>query len=188
MSERIRAGLDGLIRVAREVAGQADAIEALGRRYVETLRRGGTLLFAGNGGSAAHAQHVATEYVVRFARTRQAFRALALTTDSSALTAAGDDLGFEQVFARQIEALARPGDLLVLHSTSGASPNLLAAVQAARQAGAGVVALLGRGGGPLVGLVDQAVVVPSDETSRIQELHLAIEHLLVAIVEEELSG
>ena len=188
MSGRIRAGLDELARVSQAVAGQADAIEALGRRYVETLRGGGTLFFAGNGGSAAHAQHVATEYVVRFGRPRRPFRAVALTTDSSALTAAGNDLGFEQVFARQIEALARPGDLVVLHSTSGASANLVAAVHAARAAGAGVVALLGRDGGALAGLVDQAVVVPSAETSRIQELHLAIEHLLVAMVEEELSA
>ncbi len=187
MTDRIRGGLEELADTAAALRGQADRIEAIGRRYITTLRGGGTLFFAGNGGSAAHAQHVATEYVVRFSVARRPFRALALTTDSSLLTAAGNDLGFDRVFARQIEALARPGDLLVLHSTSGASRNLIAAVEAARRIGTGVVALLGRDGGPLAPLVDLAVVVPSDQTSRIQELHLAIEHLLVDMVERELA-
>ena len=113
-----------------DLAGPAARVAA---RYATTLRGGGTLYFAGNGGSAADAQHLATEYVVRYTGKRRAYAAVALTTDTSLLTAAGNDLGFEQIFARQVEALCRPGDLLVLHSTSGASPNLLAAAMAARE-------------------------------------------------------
>lgn len=188
MTSRIREGLEELADLASALRGQAPRIEAIGRRYLAALKAGGTLFFAGNGGSAAHAQHVATEYLVRFRKPRRPFRAIALTTDSSVLTAAGNDLGFEQVFARQIEALAGPRDLLVLHSTSGESRNLIVAVEAARKVGTGVVALLGKDGGALAKLVDEALVIPSGETSRIQELHLAVEHLLVAMVEEELGG
>jgi D-sedoheptulose 7-phosphate isomerase len=186
-AEPIRAGLDRLATAAAALAGQADRIALLARRYLATLRGGGTIFFAGNGGSAAHAQHVATEYVVRFGRTRRPFRAVALTADGPLLTAVGNDLGFVEVFARQVEALAGPADLLVLHSTTGTSDNLVRAVAAARKTGTPTVALLGRDGGTLLGLVDQAVVVPSDETSRIQELHLAIEHLIVEQVERELG-
>ena len=156
-------------------------------RRAETLRRGGTLFFAGNGGSAADAQHLATEYVVRFREPRRPFAAVALTTDSSLLTAAANDLGFEQVFARQLEAIGRSGDLLSLHSTSGESANLLAAARAAKAGGMAVVAFLGRGGGALRLLADEAVVVPSDTVSRIQEIHLALEHLIVEVVEENMT-
>ncbi len=156
------------------------------RRYAETLRTGGTLVFCGNGGSAADAQHLATEYVVRYSATRRPFAAVALTTDSSLLTAAANDLGFERVFARQVEALCRPRDLLVLHSTSGESPNLLAATRAARERSVATVAFLGRGGGALAPLVDEAIVVPSDDSGRIQVIHLTLEHLIVELVEAEL--
>ncbi len=159
-------------------------VAALAQRYVAVLSGGGTLYFAGNGGSAADAQHLATEYVVRFRQPRRPFSAVALTTDTSLLTAAGNDLGFEQIFARQVEAHCRPGDLLILHSTTGASLNLLAAARAARAMGVAVAAFLGRDGGPLRDLADIAIVVPSDDTSRIQELHLALEHLIVEVVEE----
>src|SRR5437667_416553 len=147
----------------------------LAGRYIETLQGGGTLFFAGNGGSAADAQHLATEYVVRYSHNRRALPAIALTTDTSLLTACGNDLGFDEIFARQIEALARPGDLVVLHSTSGESPNVVRAAQAARAKGVHVVALLGKGGGAARELVDDCVVIPADETSHIQELHLAVE-------------
>lgn len=185
-AERIRAGLRALAAGATGLEAHAESIAALGARYAATFRAGGTVFFAGNGGSAAAAQHVAAEYVVRYRTTRRALRAVALTTDSSALTAAGNDLGFEQVFSRQVEALGKPGDLLVLHSTSGQSANLLRAAETARRTGVSVVALLGGDGGPLRGLVDQALVVPATETSRIQELHLAVEHLIVELVEAEL--
>ncbi len=185
--DRVRGSLQELARSAAAVERQAEAIVAMAARYAATLRGGGTLFFAGNGGSAAHAQHLATEYVVRYRKDRRPLRAVALTTDGSALTAAGNDLGYEAVFARQIEALAGPGDLLILLSTSGRSPNLLRAVEAARAVGVPVVAMLGGDGGALAGLVDQALVVPAEAPSRIQELHLAIDHLIVELVEEELE-
>jgi len=124
---------------------------------------------------------------VRYSASRRPLAALALTTDSSLLTAAGNDLGFERIFARQVEALCRPGDLLVLHSTSGKSPNLLAAARAARERSVRTIAFLGRDGGALAGQVDEAIVVPSDDTGRIQVIQLALEHLIVELVEEELA-
>jgi len=186
---RIRESLDGLATLAGRVAAeQADAIAVIADRYEATLRGGGTLFFAGNGGSAADAQHVATEYVVRYQTNRPAMRAVALTTDTSLLTACANDLGFEEVFARQVEALAEPGDLLVLHSTSGESPNVIRAAQAAKARGVGVVALLGRSGGQLKDIADLVLVVPATETARIQELHLAIEHVICDLVEDRLKG
>jgi D-sedoheptulose 7-phosphate isomerase len=186
---RIRESLDGLATLAGRVAAeQADAIAAIADRYEATLRGGGTLFFAGNGGSAADAQHVATEYVVRYQTNRPAMRAVALTTDTSVLTACANDMGFDEVFARQVEALAEPGDLLVLHSTSGESPNVIRAAQAAKAQGVGVVALLGRSGGQLKDIADLVLVVPATETARIQELHLAIEHVICDLVEDRLKG
>lgn len=159
------------------------ALEALVDLVLERVAAGQTLLFCGNGGSAADAQHLATEYVVRFRQQRRALPAIALTTDTSLLTAAANDLGFEEVFARQVEALARPGDILFLHSTSGESPNLWAAARAAREKGVTTVALLARGGGRLRELVDYPLVVPAEEGAHAQEIHLAIGHALCAAVE-----
>ncbi|HEU5220231.1 MAG TPA: SIS domain-containing protein [Gemmatimonadales bacterium] len=185
--DRIRAGLRSLAQAAEAATGLAPQVAALAERYIAVLGGGGTLYFAGNGGSAADAQHLATEYVVRFRQARRPLSAVALTTDTSLLTAAGNDLGFEQIFARQVEAHCRPGDLLILHSTSGASANLLAAARAARARGVPVAAFLGGDGGALRALADVAIVVPSDDTSRIQELQLALEHLIVEAVEEALG-
>lgn len=180
----IMEGLRELARLARVVADlHAADVEAVAEEVLETLRGGGKLLFCGNGGSAADAQHLAAEYVVRFSRQRAALPALALTTDTSVLTAGANDLGFEAVFARQVEALGRAGDLLVLHSTSGSSPNLLRAAETARRIGIRTVALLARGGGPLRTRVDRALVVPTDATARAQELHLAIGHVICDRVE-----
>jgi D-sedoheptulose 7-phosphate isomerase len=187
--EQIQASLGALAELAARVAAEkADEIAALVDRYEVALRGGGTLFFAGNGGSAADAQHLATEYVVRYQTTRPALRAMALTTDTSLLTACANDLGFDEVFARQVEALAEPGDLLVLHSTSGESPNLIRAAQAAKARGVTVVAFLGKGGGQLAELADVALVIPADDTARIQELHLAIEHVICDLVEDRLRG
>jgi D-sedoheptulose 7-phosphate isomerase len=186
---KIRESLNGLATLAGRVAAeQADAIVAIADRYEQTLRAGGTLFFAGNGGSAADAQHLATEYVVRYQTNRPAMRAVALTTDTSLLTACANDMGFDEVFARQVEALADRGDLLILHSTSGESPNVIRAAQSAKARGVPVVAFLGKSGGPLKALADVALVVPADETARIQELHLAIEHIICDIVEERMKG
>jgi len=172
-------------RTSRELAGE---IAAVAGAVVRVLESGKKLLFCGNGGSAADAQHLAAEYVVRFRRDRRPLPALALTTDTSLLTAAANDYGFEEVFARQVRALGAPGDILFLHSTSGESPNLIAAARAAREVGVGTVALLARGGGRLRGEVDTAVVVPTDNTAHAQEIHLAVGHLICAIVEERLLG
>jgi D-sedoheptulose 7-phosphate isomerase len=187
MQGRVESALESLASVVLASRALSEQVTGIARRYTEVLRGGGTLFFCGNGGSAADAQHLATEYVVRYAKARRALAAVALTTDSSLLTAAANDFGFEQIFARQVEALCRPGDLLVLHSTSGRSPNLLAAVAVARQRSVATVAFLGQGGGPLGAAVDEAVLVPSAETSQIQALHLALQHVIVELVEEELG-
>ena len=187
-ASRIEEGLEELARVAQASRGLSDRAAQIASRYVEVLRRGGTLFFCGNGGSAADAQHLAAEYVVRYGANRKPLAALALTTDSSILTAGGNDLGFEQVFARQVEALCRSDDLLVFHSTSGQSANLLAAARSARQAGVPTVAFLGKGGGDLAGLVDETLIVPSTSTSQVQLIHMALQHLIVESVERELFG
>ena len=167
-------------RTAAELAPAIAEATALVHR---TLTGGGTLFFCGNGGSAADAQHIATEYVVRYRRDRRAWPAVALTTDTSLLTAAGNDLGFDAIFSRQVEALARPGDLLIVHSTSGNSPNVIRAAEAARARGVAVLALSARDGGALAPLADVSIVVPTDRTDRAQELHLCIQHLICDAVE-----
>ena len=151
-----------------------------------TVNAGRTLFFCGNGGSAADAQHLATEYVVRYMRARRAIAAIALTTDTSLLTAAANDLGFEQVFARQIDALARPGDLLIIHSTSGDSPNVLRAAESARRVGAKVLAFSARSGGLLRELADLSIIIPTQRTDRAQEVHMCIEHAICELIEQEL--
>ncbi len=185
---------DRVLRALQELADTAQlAAERLGPDIEraaaivrETVGRGGTLFFCGNGGSAADAQHMATEYVVRYARTRRAYPAVALTTDTSLLTAAGNDLGFDQVFARQVEALVTPNDLLIIHSTSGNSPNVLLAAEAARAKGAPVLAFSARDGGRLRTLATHSVIVPTQRTDRAQEIHLCIEHAICDLVEEGL--
>ena len=186
---RVRAALEAHATLALTVAGSmAPEIAALAERSLKSLHAGGKLLFCGNGGSAADAQHLAAEYVVRFARERRALAALALTTDTSILTAGGNDYGFERVFERQVRALATSSDLLILHSTSGESENLIRAARAAREVGAGTVALLARGGGRLKDEVDLALVVPTDSTARAQEVHLTIGHIVCDLVETALAG
>ncbi len=183
-ADTVREHLSELHRVVEEVAdAHAGAVATLAGYVISAIAGGGKVMFCGNGGSAADAQHLATEYVVRFARERRALPAVALTTDTSLLTAGANDYGFETVFARQVEALGRPGDLLVLHSTSGNSPNLLEAARVARAAGVRTVALLAKGGGALRHEVDFAVVVPTDSTARAQELHLAIGHVVCELAD-----
>ena len=179
----LRELADTAQRVAEQLGPDLDKALAMVR---DTVRRGGTLLFCGNGGSAADAQHLATEYVVRYTRNRRAYPAIALTTDTSILTAAGNDLGFDEIFARQVEALAKPGDLLVIHSTSGNSPNVLRAAEAARAKKVQVLALSARDGGELKALATHCVVVPTDRTDRAQELQLCIQHVICDLVELDL--
>jgi D-sedoheptulose 7-phosphate isomerase len=183
-----------VVRALRELSDTALAtaatleadIESAAAMVRATVKAGRTLFFCGNGGSAADAQHLATEYVVRYMRARRAVAAIALTTDTSLLTAAANDLGFEQVFARQVEALARPGDLLIIHSTSGDSPNVLRAAESARKVGAKVLAFSARTGGALRDLADLSIVIPTQRTDRAQELHLCIEHAICELIEAEL--
>jgi len=156
----------------------------VGGVLAETLRRGGRVLTFGNGGSAADAQHLAGELVVRFRHERRALSALALTTDPSVITAIGNDLGHDAIFARQVEAHGRPGDVAFAISTSGRSPNVVAGLEAARAGELVTVALAGRGGGRLVGLADHLIDVSCDDTARIQEVHGMVVHLLCQIVEE----
>ena len=170
-------------RVAVELGPEMDRALQMVQHAVS---QGGTLFFCGNGGSAADAQHMATEYVVRYMRKRRAYPAIALTTDTSLLTAAGNDMGFETVFARQIEALAKPGDLLIIHSTSGNSPNVLRAAETAHRQGIQVLAFSARDGGALRALADHNVIIPTERTDRAQELHLCIEHIICDLVEQTL--
>jgi len=153
----------------------------------DALRRGGKVMFCGNGGSAADSQHLAAEFTGRFINDRRPLAALALSTDSSALTCIANDYAFEQVFERQLRALGRAGDALVAISTSGNSANVLRAAQAAREIGVLVVGLLGRDGGRLMPLCNVALVVPSDTTARIQEAHIFIGHTLCGMVERSLG-
>lgn len=187
-ADRVASSFTILARLLEATVTDREKVASIARRYGDTLRAGGTLFFAGNGGSAADAQHCAAEYVVRYAKNRRALPALALGTDAAFMTAAGNDYGFEQAFARQLAGLGRKGDLLVLHSTSGRSPNLLTATRVARELGIATVALLGKGGGPLRDLVDESLVVASEDTGHIQLVHMAIEHVICEVVEEELFG
>ncbi len=152
---------------------------------IRALGTGNKLLFFGNGGSAADAQHLATELVVRCRRNRPALAAIALTTDTSALTAIGNDFGFESLFARQVEALCRPGDVAIGISTSGNSENVIRGLQAAQAAGGVTVAFTGQGGGRLAGQVDHGIFIPSKTTARIQEMHLMLGHVLCDLLEKE---
>ena len=172
-------------------AATAAALAAPFGRLVEaclgSLRAGGKLLFFGNGGSAADAQHLATELTVRYVNDRAAIAAIALTTDSSTLTAIGNDLGFDRLFARQIEALGRAGDVAIGITTSGQSPNVLRGLETAKARGLVAAAFSGKGGGPVAALADPCLVVPSATTSRIQEMHITLGQMLCGAIEHGLG-
>jgi D-sedoheptulose 7-phosphate isomerase len=173
--------------VVRQIGGLAQPFAALVAACARTLRSGGKILFFGNGGSAADAQHLATELTVRYITDRAALAAIALTTDTSALTAIGNDLGFERLFARQIEAIGRPGDVAIAISTSGRSPNVILALKQAKSQGLVAAALSGKGGGDLVGLAEPLLIVPSRTTARIQEMHIMLGQMLCGALEKELG-
>jgi D-sedoheptulose 7-phosphate isomerase len=173
--------------VRKTEAALGDAFAALVAACVTSIRGGGKLMFFGNGGSAGDAQHLATELTVRYKSDRKPIAALALTTDTSTLTAAANDIGFERVFARQIEALGKPGDVVIAISTSGKSPNVIAALRQAKTMGLVTAALGGKRGGDMAGLTDHLLVVPSDTTARIQEMHIALGHMLCGALEIELG-
>lgn len=171
----------------RTEAALGAAFGALVGACLASLRNGGKLMLFGNGGSAADAQHIATELSVRYKQDRAAIAALALTTDTSTLTAAANDLGFGRVFARQIEAIGRRGDVAIAISTSGKSPNVSAALKQAKAMGIVTAALTGKGGGDLPALAEHALIVPSDTTARIQEMHILLGHMLCGAIETELG-
>lgn len=174
--------------VARKTeAALSKAFAGLVAACVASIRGGGKLMFFGNGGSAGDSQHLATELTIRYKKDRAAIAAIALTTDTSALTAAGNDLGFDKIFARQIEALGRPGDVAIAISTSGKSPNIIAALRQARSMRLATAALGGKGGGDMAGLADHLLVVPSDTTARIQEMHITLGQMLCGALEIELG-
>ncbi len=164
------------------------SLVAMSKLTAESLQRGGKLLVAGNGGSAADAQHLVAEFVVRLTVDRPALRAIALTTDTSILTAGGNDYGFDAVFARQIEALGQPGDVFLGISTSGNSPNILRALRQAKLQEMHTFGFSGNGGGVMQALCDWNVVVPSTTTMNIQESHLALEHIFCMLVERFTFG
>jgi D-sedoheptulose 7-phosphate isomerase len=153
---------------------------------VQSIRSGGKVLLAGNGGSAADAQHIAGEFVSRFAFDRPGLAAVALTTDTSILTAIGNDYGYERLFSRQVQALGRAGDVFIGYSTSGKSPNVLRAFESAREAGLICIGFTGNRGGPMRGLCDHLLEVPSPDTPKIQEGHLVLGHILCGLVEREI--
>ncbi len=183
-SNHFQAHIDVARATMEAVANDFDAALAA---LVSAVRGGGKILFCGNGGSAADAQHLATELVVRYVRDRDPIAAIALTTDSSALTAAGNDYGYEHVFARQVRALGGAGDVLVAISTSGHSPNVLRALEQARSQGMVTIGLSGRDGGAMAGLCDVLIVVPARDTAHIQEMHITIGHMLCGALETELG-
>jgi D-sedoheptulose 7-phosphate isomerase len=168
------------MNMARELA---PTVSAAGQKWLDSLNNGGKILLMGNGGSAADAQHIAAELVGRYLNERRALPAIALTTDTSILTAVGNDYGFESIFSRQLEALTQPNDVVVGYSTSGKSQNICEAMKVAQAKGCYTLALTGQTGGALAKLVDSCIAVPSTCTPRIQEVHSFIGHMLCAFVD-----
>lgn len=179
----IRQSLQEGIELRQQMLQLADQIESSGQCLIEALRGGGRLFFCGNGGSAADCQHIAAELVGRFEMDNQ-LNALALTTDTSILTSVANDFGYDQIYVRQLRALARPGDCLVGISTSGNSPNIVKAVEAAREMQLTSVGLAGGQGGQLAHLCTHTLIVPSTRTCRIQEIHLSVGHIWCEMIEE----
>ena len=187
MSDLFSRNLAEHSALLQQMSVLAPSIQQAGARLAATLQSGGKLMFCGNGGSAADSQHLAAELTGRFIKDRRPLAALALSTDTSALTCISNDYSYDDVFARQVAALGRPGDCLIGISTSGQSRNVIRAVEAARQQGVWTLGLLGRDGGVLKDMVDVALVVPSPTTARIQEMHILMGHTLCGLIEEELG-
>ncbi len=189
-AERVRRAFDAsaaALAALRESEETLEAVARLARAVARSLREGGTIWLFGNGGSAADAQHLAAELVGRFLQERRALPAVALTVNSSVITAVANDYGFDQVFARQLEALGRPGDVALGISTSGRSANVVEGLRTAARAGLVTAALTGGDGGALRDVAAECIVVPASDTPRIQECHLLVGHVLCELVEEELS-
>lgn len=188
MSEYIRNQILGIADNFKALAAMAGEIEQVARVCTDTLKAGNKIMFCGNGGSAADSQHLAAELVGRYKLNRPAMNALALTVDTSILTAVGNDYGYETVFSRQLEGVGHSGDLLVGLSTSGNSRNIVLAMELARRMGVRTVALTGQGGGEMKACADFCIAVPSHATNNIQEMHIAVGHLVCELVEQEMYG
>jgi len=186
MKDEIKSQLDESIQVKEKMKGNVSDIEASVKIIVDAFRAGNKVLLCGNGGSAADCQHIAGEFVGRFKKERRALSAIALTTDTSILTALVNDYGGDVIFSRQVEALGRKGDVLIAISTSGSSPNIIRAIEAARSLGMKVVGLAGEKGEKMKKLCDICIMIPSQDTPRIQEGMLAVEHIICGLVEKEL--
>ncbi|MDI6731840.1 MAG: D-sedoheptulose 7-phosphate isomerase [Candidatus Margulisbacteria bacterium] len=183
IKKQLQDSIDLKIQVIETLIPQ---IEKAANLLVEALEKGSKVLFLGNGGSAADAQHLAAELISRFIKERKAIPAIALTTDTSIITAIGNDYGFDKIFARQIEGLAQAGDVAFGISTSGNSKNVIAGLEKAKEKGCKTVGLLGCDGGKMAGMVDLAISLPSKDTPRIQESHITIGHILCGLIEERL--
>lgn len=187
MEHKIRSMSDESLAVKKHFFEQSTAdVARAARLIVDAMRAGGKLLIFGNGGSAADAQHIAAELAFKMGRERQALPAIALTTDTSLLTAISNDRSFDHIFSRQIQAIGRKGDVALAISTSGNSPNVIAAVNQARAMEIKTIGLLGNTGGQLASLVDLPMIVSHHETPRIQEVHIAISHIICQLIEDEL--
>ena len=184
-AKELRESAELKIRCAEALSGD---IERAGELLVQCFRAGGKVMLCGNGGSAADCQHIAAEFVNKYVMQRPALPAIALTTDTSNLTSIGNDASYDDVFSRQIEALGRKGDVLIGITTSGRSPNVLRAFDAAKNTGVISIGLLGRDGGPAAKACDLAIIVPDRTTSRIQEVHITVGHILCGIVDAEMFG
>jgi D-sedoheptulose 7-phosphate isomerase len=182
-AKRVGEAIREHVRVAQALADLAEPIARLGETMAQRLLAGGKILWMGNGGSAADSQHLAAEIVGRFVKERRGLPSIALTTDTSILTAVGNDYGYEQVFSRQVEALCTSQDVVVGISTSGNSPNVVRAIEAARALGAHTVAFTGQGGGKLAALCDTTLRIPSATTARIQECHILVGHILCEAID-----
>lgn len=181
----IHASLTAHQRAIAQLETLIPAIQTVGERLRACLQSGNKILLMGNGGSAADCQHIAAEIVGRYQRERKGLPAIALTTDSSILTSVGNDYGFQYIFSRQVEALCVPGDVVIGISTSGNSANVVAGMEAAKQAGAYTIGMTGANGGRLGDLCDITLAMPSQETPRIQEAHILVGHILCALAEAE---
>ncbi|MDP6523346.1 MAG: SIS domain-containing protein [Kiritimatiellia bacterium] len=182
--DRLSEAIRDSSRTVETLLGHVDEIDAINALVIDALRAGGKVMTAGNGGSAAEALHMSEELVGRFRGDRRSLPALSLAADPTALTCIGNDYGFDALFSRQIEGLGKPGDVLVLFSTSGNAANLHAALEAAHAAGVNTVAFLGRDGGKLAGLASHEIVIAGTRTERIQEAHQVLVHLVLDAVEE----
>lgn len=189
MLNTIKKQLETSIHVKQKLLQDAEAlntVEKVAEACIEAFRKGNKILLAGNGGSAADAQHIAAEFVGRYEQDRSGIPALALSTNSSTVTAVANDYGYDAIFQRQIQALGKKGDVFFGFSTSGRSPNVVAAVQECRQLGLITVGMTGAGGGDLLELCDYCIRVPADNTARVQESHITLGHIICSLVEQTL--